>query len=87
MATVTLAGESWILYKGTNGVNVVFSFLRANGQALNSFNADIVEFVKYLTSNQGLPGSQYLISAGAGTEPTSGSNAKLTVSGYSLVIT
>lgn len=87
IATVTLAGIKWNLYKGSNGVNVVFSFLRENRQFLYEFNEDIVEFVKYLTANQGLPSSQYLISSGAGTEASSGSNAKFTVSGYSLVIT
>lgn len=87
VATVTLAGRSWKLYKGSNGVNQVFSFLPADGKTISSFSGDIVEFVKYLTSNQGLPTSQYLISSGAGTEPTEGSNAKFTTTSYSLVIT
>ncbi|PIA92914.1 Endoglucanase cel12C [Cercospora beticola] len=87
IATVTLAGKSWKLYKGSNGVNQVFSFLPADGKIISSFSGDIVEFVKYLTSKQGLPTSQYLISSGAGTEPTEGSNAKFTTSSYSLVIT
>ncbi|KAM3420685.1 hypothetical protein BST61_g3939 [Cercospora zeina] len=87
IATVTLAGRSWKLYKGSNGVNQVFSFLPANGSNIDNFSGDIVEFVKYLTSKQGLPSSQYLISSGAGTEPTSGKDAKFTTSSYSLVIT
>ncbi len=68
-------------------MNVVFSFLPANGATINSFSGDVVDFVKYLTSSQGLPATQYLISAGAGTEPTAGTGAKFTVSSYSLVIT
>lgn len=43
-----------------------------------------MEFVNYLTGKQGLPKSQILQSAGAGTEPFVGSNAVLTVSGFSL---
>jgi xyloglucan-specific endo-beta-1,4-glucanase len=43
-----------------------------------------MEFVKYLTGKQGLPSSQILQSVGAGTEPFVGSNAVLTVTGYSL---
>lgn len=86
VATVTLAGYSWKLYKGSNGVNEVYSFLPASGSTISSFSGDLKVFISYLTSNQGLSSSQYLISAGAGTEPTSGSGAKFTVSGYSLVI-
>ncbi|CAK4034298.1 Endoglucanase cel12C [Lecanosticta acicola] len=86
VATVTLAGYSWKLYKGSNGVNEVYSFLPATGSIITIFSGDIKTFISYLTSNQGLSSSQYLISAGAGSEPTSGSGAKFTVSGYSLVI-
>lgn len=82
IATVTLAGNSWKLYKGPNGQMTVYSFVAQN--QVQNFNGDLMEFVRYLTSKQGLASSQYLISAGAGTEPFSGSNAKLTVSEYSL---
>lgn len=82
IATVTLAGSSWKLYKGLNGQMTVYSFVAA--QQVQNFNGDLMDFIKYLTSKQGLSSSQILISAGAGTEPFSGSNAKLTVSEYSL---
>ncbi|RZM07720.1 MAG: hypothetical protein EOO88_51315 [Pedobacter sp.] len=48
------------------------------------FKGDLMEFANYLTSKQGMPKSQILQSAGAGTEPFSGSNAVLTTSAYSL---
>jgi xyloglucan-specific endo-beta-1,4-glucanase len=82
VATVTLAGQSWKLYFGSNGVNKVFSFV-AEKQNQN-FSGDLMEFLNYLTSKQGLPKSQVLTSVGAGSEPFSGSKAKLTVSAYSL---
>jgi xyloglucan-specific endo-beta-1,4-glucanase len=85
VATVTIAGHSWNLYSGSNGANNVFSFLPTSGQ-ITSFSGDVKAFFTYLTSNGYLSSSQYLTSVGAGTEPTTGSNAKFTVSGYSMVI-
>jgi len=85
VATATIAGSKFNLYKGPNGSTTVFSFLPASGQ-IASFNGDVNAFFQYLTKNQGLPSSQYLISLGAGSEPTSGTNAKFTVSGYSVKI-
>ncbi|EMD94846.1 glycoside hydrolase family 12 protein [Bipolaris maydis ATCC 48331] len=82
IATVTLAGNSWKLYNGKNGQMNVFSFV-AEKQVQN-FSGDLMDFLKYLTSKQGLPSSQILISAGAGTEPFSGSNAKFVTSAFSL---
>lgn len=87
VATVTLAGRSWRLYEGSNGYNYVYSFLPANGASVASFSGDLKVFINYLTANRGLSTSQYLISAGAGTEPTSGSGARFTTSSYSLVVT
>jgi xyloglucan-specific endo-beta-1,4-glucanase len=82
VATVTLSGQSWKLYQGKNGVTNVFSFV-AEKQNQN-FSGDLMVFLNYLTGKQGLPKSQVLTSVGAGSEPFSGSKAKLTVSGYSL---
>lgn len=64
VATVTLAGTSWKLYKGPNGSTTVFSFVASSQVA--SFNGDVKTFLTYLTSNQGLPSKQYLTSIGAG---------------------
>ncbi|KAF4550681.1 Endoglucanase cel12C-like protein [Elsinoe fawcettii] len=82
IATVSLAGKSWKLWKGPNGQMTVFSFV-ADGN-VGSFNADLKVFVDYLTKSQGLPTSQVLQSVGAGTEPFVGSNAVFTTSSYSL---
>jgi xyloglucan-specific endo-beta-1,4-glucanase len=82
IATVTVAGTSWKLYKGPNGQMTVFSFV-ASSQVKN-FNGDLNQFLVYLRNSQGLPGSQILQSVGAGTEPFSGSNAVLTTTAYTM---
>lgn len=83
IATVTLAGISWHVWNGAHSQMNVYSFVRAGGDVRN-FKGDLNEFVKYLTSRQGMPSSQILTSVGAGTEPFSGNDARFTVSAYSL---
>jgi len=85
IATVSLAGHTWSLYFGSNGANNVYSFLPPAGTTITNFSGDINTFLKYLTTSQGVSSSQYLKTAQAGTEATSG-GATLTVSAYSLVI-
>ncbi|KAL1651459.1 hypothetical protein SLS61_005410 [Didymella pomorum] len=82
IATVTVAGKQFKLYKGPNGQMTVFSFVAVS--PINSFNGDLNEFLIYLRGNQGLPRSQILQSVGAGSEPFSGSNAVFTTTAYTL---
>lgn len=82
--SVSLAGHTWNVYSGSNGANNVFSFLPTSG-TITSFSGDLKVFLTWLTQNQGLSTSQFLVTAQAGTEPTSGS-ATLTTSAYSLAI-
>ncbi|CAH0018965.1 unnamed protein product [Clonostachys rhizophaga] len=82
IATVTIAGASWKLWKGTNSQMTVFSFVAESAQ--NNFSGDLNGFIKYLTQTQGYSGSQCLYSIGAGTEPFVGSNAQFTTTGYSV---
>lgn len=70
VATTTIDGVSWKLYSGPNGATTVYSFV-ASSQA-TSFTGDLMNFFKYLETNQGFPSSQYLVSIGAGTEPFTG---------------
>lgn len=72
------------LYYGSNGYNYVYSFLPSS--TITSFSADVNAFLKYLTSEQSLPSSQYLTTFEAGSEATSGSDVTLEVSAYSAVI-
>ncbi|KAM0322252.1 hypothetical protein ACHAQA_009540 [Verticillium albo-atrum] len=81
IATVTISGVSWQLYKGAHSQMTVFSFVATKQQT--NYNGDVADFLKYLTGSQGLPKSQCLYSIGAGTEPFVGTNAKFVTSGYS----
>lgn len=62
----------------------VYSFVPASQIA--SFSGDLMDFFGYLVSEQSLDESQYLISAGAGTEAFTGTDAVFTVSDFSVVI-
>ncbi|KAL0958810.1 hypothetical protein HGRIS_014129 [Hohenbuehelia grisea] len=84
-SNVALAGHTWNVYFGSNGANNVYSFLPSSGGVVSSFSGDLNEFLKYLTSEQGVSTSQYLKTAQGGTEPTTGS-ATLTSSAFSLAI-
>lgn len=82
IATVTVAGNQYQLWKGPNGQMTVFSFVAV--KTVNSFNGDLNDFFVYLRNNQGLPSNQILQSVGAGTEPFSGSNAVFKTTAFSM---
>ncbi|KAI1438930.1 family 12 glycosyl hydrolase [Xylaria sp. CBS 124048] len=84
VATPDIAGKSWELYDGFNGATHVFSFVASS--EITNFSGDILDFLDYLTSNEGMSTSQYLTSIGAGTEPFVGSDAVLTTTAYSIAI-
>ncbi|ETW75160.1 family 12 glycoside hydrolase [Heterobasidion irregulare TC 32-1] len=85
-SSISIAGNSWNLYQGSNGANNVFSFLpSSSGTEITNFSGDIFGFFDYLISNENLPSSQYLTTAQAGSEATSGT-ATLTTTAYSLSI-
>jgi xyloglucan-specific endo-beta-1,4-glucanase len=83
IATVTINGISWKVYVGPNGSMTVYSFVASS--PVTSFSGDLLDFFKYLETNQGLSSSLYLIDVQAGTEPFTGT-ADLTVSSYSAVV-
>ncbi|KAG1743043.1 glycoside hydrolase family 12 protein [Suillus lakei] len=84
VTNISLEGYTWNLYSGSNGVNQVYSFLLTNG-TIKSFKGDVYPFLSYLTDNEGMSSSQYLICAQAGTEAISGTTT-FTTSAYSLAI-
>jgi len=81
---VAIAGYTWDFYVGSNGANIVLSFLLVSGTA-PSFSGDLYEFFTYLIDNGYVATSQYLTTAQGGTEATSGT-ATFTTSAYSLTI-
>jgi xyloglucan-specific endo-beta-1,4-glucanase len=86
IASATLEGHTWDVYKGPNGDMTVFSFLPAGGKQINSFSGDINKFFAYLVKSQSLPNKQFLKSVGAGTEPFLGDKAVFTTKAYSVKV-
>ncbi|KAF5965823.1 murein transglycosylase [Fusarium bulbicola] len=83
--TVTIEGRSWDLWVGYNGSMKVFSFVAPS--PVNSFNSDVKQFFNYMANSQGYPASkQYLLSFQFGTEPFTGSGARLTVTNFNAHI-
>ncbi|KAH6974420.1 concanavalin A-like lectin/glucanase domain-containing protein [Ilyonectria sp. MPI-CAGE-AT-0026] len=84
IATPTVLGSKWKLFKGTNEGVIVFSFVAEKN--IGNFEGDLNEFYKYLTSNQGVSKDLYVTSLQAGTEPFEGSNAVLKTSAYTITV-
>ncbi|KAF4447825.1 xyloglucan-specific endo-beta-1,4-glucanase A [Fusarium austroafricanum] len=74
IASPTILGRQWNLFKGPNGAVTVFSFI-ATGGNIQSFDGDLKQFFNYLTSSQGVNQDMTITSLQAGTEPFTGSNA------------
>ncbi|KAJ7611124.1 glycoside hydrolase family 12 protein [Mycena polygramma] len=83
IGTATVNGVTWRLFKGTVSTWTVFSFVAPT--EITNFNSDLKPFLTFLTQNQGVPSSQFLVQAQAGTEPFIGS-ATLTTNSYSISI-
>ncbi|KAJ7470243.1 endocellulase [Mycena galericulata] len=81
---VAIAGHTWNVWKGPNENWEVISFGSAAGD-INSFNVDLNAFFKYLVSEQGVAGTQYVQVIQAGTEAVFGSASFFTNS-YSVSI-
>ncbi|KAG8847055.1 hypothetical protein FRB96_001705 [Tulasnella sp. 330] len=88
ITTVTIDSYSWALYKGTVSTWTVFSFKPASASTeITGFNTDLKAFFTYLTTYQGVPSSNYLVQAQAGTEPfISTSSTELTTTQYTIAI-
>ncbi|KAL9092974.1 MAG: hypothetical protein Q9159_000598 [Coniocarpon cinnabarinum] len=86
IASPTINGVPFDLAYGLNGNVKVYSFV-AHSRAATTFNGDILAFYKYLVQNyasNGFTNSLVLQSLQAGSEVFTGSNAKLTTSGYTI---
>ncbi|MCJ1421782.1 hypothetical protein MMC32_008149 [Xylographa parallela] len=85
VATPTIGNVAWNLILGQNGNVVVYSFV-AQSKDDTSFSGDLLLFYKYLETNYKLSSGEYLQSIQAGSEVFTGSNAVLTTSAYSIVV-
>lgn len=54
--TVSLGGHTWAVYKGTNGANEVFSFLRTSDSS--SGTVDILPILKWIKNTKGWMGNE-----------------------------
>lgn len=81
IASPSIGGVTWNLYKGTN-TWTVFSFVATSKQT--DFSGNILNFFTYLIDHEGLPSNHYLQTIQAGTEAFTGSGAWFTVSPYTL---
>ncbi|PYH44703.1 xyloglucan-specific endo-beta-1,4-glucanase A [Aspergillus saccharolyticus JOP 1030-1] len=83
IASPTIGGQVWDLYKGPNDWTV-FSFVAREN--IENYSGDIMEFFTYLIENEGVDSSLYLQTLGAGTEPKTGEDAWFTVAPYEISI-
>lgn len=67
--TVTLGGHTWTVYKGDNGSNEVFSFLRTSDSA--SGTVDILPILKWIKDTKGWWGNETIGDVQFGYEITS----------------
>ncbi|KAI9051216.1 hypothetical protein LZ554_005318 [Drepanopeziza brunnea f. sp. 'monogermtubi'] len=84
VASPTILGVKWNVFKGPNGDTTVFSFVPPSN--IGNFKGDLKLFFNYLTSSQGVPTSSVVTSLQAGTEPFTGSNAVLKTSAYTIKV-
>ncbi|KAK4504735.1 hypothetical protein PRZ48_002697 [Zasmidium cellare] len=84
IGSATIAGTTWDVYKGPNGQMTVYSFVAPS--QVTDFSGDLRQFYAWLVENDGFEESQYLISAGAGTEAFEGNECTFTTSAYSISI-
>ena len=69
--SVTLGGHTWNVYKGNNGANEVFSFLRTSDS--NSGTVDILPILKWIKDTKGWMGNETIGDVQFGFEITSSS--------------
>ncbi|CAE6438111.1 unnamed protein product [Rhizoctonia solani] len=83
VATTTIGGQSWKVFKGRVETWDVYSFVASN--ELTNYNADLKPFFTYLSSSHGVSLNQYLVALQAGTEPFQ-KTGTLTTTAYTAAI-
>ncbi|KAH7133733.1 concanavalin A-like lectin/glucanase domain-containing protein [Dactylonectria macrodidyma] len=84
LATPTILGTKWKLFKGPNGDVTVFSFVAPSN--IGNWSGDLNKFFQYLTASQGVPTSSVITSLQAGTEPFVGTNCVFKTSAYTISV-
>lgn len=81
-ASPTIGNTQFNLIVGTNGATTVYSFV-AVANATN-YSGDLLNFYKYLETNENLPATDYVQSIQAGSEVFTGSGAELLTTAYTI---
>ena len=87
IATLTIAGTSFHLYKGPHGghgASTIFTFVADSDQS--SYSGNLLDFFYYLADNEGVSSGLYLQSIGAGMEAFTGSNVHFQTSAYTMSV-
>ncbi|PPQ71705.1 hypothetical protein CVT24_007902 [Panaeolus cyanescens] len=71
VGSANINGHNWAVWRGTVQNWAVISFVPS--WEMTNFSQDLKPFLNYLVNSQGVPSSQYLVQAQAGTEPFIGS--------------
>ncbi|MDF6017660.1 hypothetical protein [Streptomyces sp. JH34] len=81
--TVTLGGHTWAVYKGSNGANEVFSFLRTSDSSSGTVN--ILPILKWIKDTKGWWGNETIGDVQFGYEITSSSGGlNFTTNGFGV---
>ena len=81
-ASPTIGSTQFNLIVGTNGATTVYSFVAVANAT--SYSGDLLNFYKYLETNEGLPSADYVQSIQAGSEVFTGSGAELLTTAYTI---
>lgn len=81
-ASPLIGSTQFNLIVGTNGATTVYSFVAVANAT--SYSGDLLNFYKYLETNEGLPSADYVQSIQAGSEVFTGSGAELLTTGYTI---
>jgi hypothetical protein len=83
MSTATVGGHTWNVYKGSNGTNPVYSFVRTSN--INSGSVDILNILNWINNKGWFNGTQTLGNVQFGFEITSSSGGlNFTCNSYSV---
>ncbi|MDX3520514.1 GH12 family glycosyl hydrolase domain-containing protein [Streptomyces scabiei] len=83
VGSATVAGRQWQVWSGNNGTNDVLSFVAPS--AIDSWNFDVMDFVRHTVSRGLAQDSWYLTSVQAGFEPWQ-NGAGLAVNSFSSTV-
>ena len=87
IATLTIAGTGFQLYKGPhggNGASTIFTFVADTVQS--SYSGDMLAFFDYLVETQGVSSDLFLQSVGAGMEAFTGNNVNFLTTAYEFSV-